>query len=63
MRPNPQETADLVTFTEEIHNGKFYFLCIVVGMANQNIYLKDNFNLLLMKVTQINFLHWQNVHI
>ena len=27
MCPNPQETADLVTFTEEILNGKLYFLC------------------------------------
>ena len=27
MWPNPQETADLVTFTEEILNGKFYYLC------------------------------------
>ena len=30
MRPNPQETgdlmADLVTFTEEIFNGKLHFL-------------------------------------
>ena len=25
MSPNPQETADLVTFTEEILNGKLYF--------------------------------------
>ena len=25
--PNPQETADLVTFTEEILNGKLHFLC------------------------------------
>ena len=25
--PNLQETADLVTFTEEILNGKPYFLC------------------------------------
>ena len=24
---NPQETADLVTFTEEIHNGKLHVLC------------------------------------
>ena len=24
---NPQETADLVTFTEEILNGKLHFLC------------------------------------
>ena len=27
MRPNPQETADLVTFTEKICNGKLDFLC------------------------------------
>ena len=27
MWPNPQETADLVTFTEEILNGKFHFSC------------------------------------
>ena len=26
MRPNPQETADLVTFTGEILNGKLHFL-------------------------------------
>ena len=25
MCPNPQETADLVTFTEEILNGKLHF--------------------------------------
>ena len=29
MWPNPQETADLVTFTEEILNGKLHFLCAV----------------------------------
>ena len=29
MGPNPQETADLVTFTEEILNGKSFFVqCI-----------------------------------
>ena len=27
MRPNPQFPADLVTFTEEIPNGKLHFLC------------------------------------
>ena len=27
MSPNPQETADLVKFTEEILNGKLHFLC------------------------------------
>ena len=29
MQPNQQETADLITFTEEILNGKLYFLCNV----------------------------------
>ena len=29
MWPNLQETADLVTFTEEILNGKLHFLCSV----------------------------------
>ena len=29
MWPNPQETADLVTFTEEILNGKHHFFCAV----------------------------------
>ena len=28
MWPNLQETADFVTFTEEILNGKLHFLCI-----------------------------------
>ena len=27
MRPNPQETADLLTFTEVILNGKLHFMC------------------------------------
>ena len=29
MRPDPLETVDLVTFTEEILNGKLYFWCSV----------------------------------
>ena len=33
MSPNPQETEDLVTFTEEILNGKLYFLCSVTYFA------------------------------
>ena len=27
MWPNPQETAELVAFTEETPNGKLHFLC------------------------------------
>ena len=37
MCPNPQETADLVTFTEEILNGKLYFLCSVVSPFDSKI--------------------------
>ena len=35
MWPNPSVTADLVTFTEQILNGKLHFLCsdFVVGGA------------------------------
>ena len=29
MRPNPLETAELVTFTEEILNRKLHFFCSV----------------------------------
>ena len=28
-----------------------------------NIYFKNNFNILVMKVTQLSFLNWQNVHV
>ena len=31
MRPNPQEPADLVTFTADILNGKLHFLCSVTN--------------------------------
>ena len=36
MWPNPQETADLVTFTEEILNGKLHFLCSVICNNSNN---------------------------
>ena len=35
MRPNPHETVDLVTFTEEILNGKLHFLCSVLKVNNK----------------------------
>ena len=37
MRPNPQFLADLVTFTEEIFNGKLHFLCSVNINIEQKI--------------------------
>ena len=34
MQPNLEKTADLVTFTEEIFNGKLHFLCSVIYLPN-----------------------------
>ena len=38
MWPNPQDTADLATFTKEIFNGKLHFLCSgvsrITGITN-----------------------------
>ena len=45
MWPNPQETMDLVTFTEETLNGKLHILCsdTVSPAATQNqIFLSFN---------------------
>ena len=44
MWPNPKETADLVTFTEEIHNEKLYFLCseMFSKVLNALLNLKPN---------------------
>ena len=40
MWPNPQETADLVTFTEEILNEKLRFL-FSVSRLKENRFLHD----------------------
>ena len=48
MWPNLQETADLVTFTEEILNGKLDFLCSVInpfyatGLAIYTLKISEN---------------------
>ena len=34
MRPNLQETVDLVTFTEEIFNGNFIFWAVMLKWFN-----------------------------
>ena len=39
MWPNPQKTADLVAFTEEILNGKLQFLCRVSSYLIDLIFL------------------------
>ena len=38
MLSNLQETADLVTFTKEILNGKLHFLCSDNDYASKRIY-------------------------
>ena len=40
MRPNTQETADLVTFTEETHNGKLHAL-VQCGQAEHSYFCKN----------------------
>ena len=42
MWPNPQETADLVTFTNEILNGKFHFLCSGISELFLVASIRDN---------------------
>ena len=37
MWPNPQETADLVTFTEETLNGKLHFLCSAYAQVSNHV--------------------------
>ena len=37
MRPNPQETADLVTFTGEIPNGKLHLCEVILRKGEKNI--------------------------
>ena len=37
MGPNPQFTADLVTFTEEMPNGKLHFLCSVKSTVKDKV--------------------------
>ena len=54
MWPNPLETADLVTFTEEILNGKLHVLCnAALGMD----YFKNKSIIDLWQVFKSIFLH------
>ena len=36
MCPNSLETTEMVTFIEEIHNGKLHFLCSGIGTFSQS---------------------------
>ena len=57
MWPNPQETADLVTFVEEILNGKLHFCAVLdVGKSSQSA-------LHLMVYTKLTFWNWTVLHL
>ena len=43
MWPNPEETADLVTFTAETLNRKLNFLCSVIGNVAINVNTNSSF--------------------
>ena len=49
MWPNPQVTADLVKFTEEILNGKLLFLCSTV-IWEQVLWFSDSSDLARRKI-------------
>ena len=44
MWPNPQEAADLVTFTEEIPNGKLHFLYSENAIVTQRLRASFSWN-------------------
>ena len=52
MWPDPQFPADLVTFTEEILNGKLYFFAVFLSLIS---YL---WNIFLKKYLQGNYSEW-----
>ena len=45
MWPNPHETANLVTFTEQVRNGKLYFLWSVAPSQTSMVELYTNINI------------------
>ena len=52
MRVNPQETADLVTFTGEVVNGKLNFFCSVLQSSINltKFYHVENFDSIMAAV-------------
>ena len=54
MWPSPQEIADLLTFTEEIPNEKFHFLCSIISPPwyNMEVFSKVISNLFLLVGTE-----------
>ena len=63
MWPNPQETADLVTFTEEILTGKLYFFSSVVIYIHGHNILKHCFVLKQIRFTLLeNILYFIRIY-
>ena len=62
MWPNPEETADLVTFIEEILNGKLHFLC---SACSQGIITKIFVSAVLMTSVFSTFVNlvWNNIQV
>ena len=44
MWPNPQDSADLVTFSEEILNGKLFFFFFFLQCKNERLIYRKKFN-------------------
>ena len=76
MWPNPRFPLDLVTFTEEIPNGKLHFLCSDGNENDRNIYAvnlkfhwKFNFYKFISNINQVTcgtksvktFVRWENL--
>ena len=53
MWPNLQETADLVTFTEKIFNGKLHFLCSVWNLEPRGIISETAYNTIRSRMDEI----------
>ena len=64
MWPNPEETADLVTFTEEIPNGKLHFLCSALSRKKSFILLEQPLAGVVRSTFSKNFKKfWEKLHI
>ena len=64
MWPNPQFPGDLVTFTEEILNGKLNFLCSEnishEALASWNLIRQNNIQYITVETWILNILYSQN---
>ena len=59
MLPNPQFLADLVTFTEEMLNGKLHFCVVTAVKCDFEMYILKGTFLFLMK---LHYVRLMNIH-